>query len=84
MGGGEDLPFMAWMYRNRFAWRHQLKEFRQAYKAVAVDLRGYGFSDAPVGSEHYQRDCLLEDIRGVIEALGTDEKKNGEWELWCW
>ncbi|XP_032065270.1 epoxide hydrolase 3 [Thamnophis elegans] len=60
-----------------FTWRHQLKEFSQAFKVVALDLKGYGLSDAPLAWECYQRDIILEDIQDVIKALGSSEKDGG-------
>lgn len=59
---------------HRFSWRHQLKEFSQAFKVVALDLKGYGLSDAPLAWECYQRDIILEDIQDVIKALGSSGK----------
>jgi epoxide hydrolase 4 len=53
-----------------YSWRHQISEFSQDYKVVAVDLRGYNESDKPIERNAYQISILVEDIRGVIEALG--------------
>lgn len=63
----------------RFSWRHQLKEFSRAFKVVALDMKGYGLSDAPLAWECYQRDVILEDIQGVIKALGSNGK-DGEFK----
>ncbi len=55
-----------------WAWRDQLPELaRTGYRAVALDLRGYGGSDrAPTGYEPY---TLTADIAGAIRALGRAE-----------
>ena len=41
---------------------------------MAADLRGYGGSDAPEGVENYRLPELIEDIRGLIPALGMSIK----------
>eukprot|EP00058_Branchiostoma_floridae_P021392 XP_002606882.1 hypothetical protein BRAFLDRAFT_60330 [Branchiostoma floridae] len=60
-----------------YSWRHQLKEFRNSYRVVAPDLRGYatyyvdiatengGFSLAEGNVSH-----LTNDVQELIEALG--------------
>jgi pimeloyl-ACP methyl ester carboxylesterase len=52
-----------------WAWRHQLTALRDAgYRAVAVDLRGYGDSDKP--PRGYDGWTLAGDVAGLIKALG--------------
>jgi pimeloyl-ACP methyl ester carboxylesterase len=52
-----------------WAWRHQLTALAEAgYRAVAVDLRGYGDSDKP--PRGYDGWTLSGDVAGLIKALG--------------
>jgi pimeloyl-ACP methyl ester carboxylesterase len=52
-----------------FAWRHQLLGLAErGYRAVAVDLRGYGDSDKP--PRGYDLWTLAGDVAGLVPALG--------------
>ncbi|HEY0935830.1 MAG TPA: alpha/beta hydrolase [Trebonia sp.] len=52
-----------------WAWRHQLVTLAAAgYRAVAVDLRGYGGSDKP--PRGYDLITAAADVAGLIRALG--------------
>ncbi|MFF4413784.1 alpha/beta fold hydrolase [Streptosporangium sp. NPDC001559] len=52
-----------------WTWRHQLVSLPAAgYRAVAVDLRGYGASDKP--PRGYDLPTLAGDAAGLIRALG--------------
>jgi len=52
-----------------WAWRHQLEALAAAgYRAVAMDLRGYGGSDmTPRGYDPF---TLAADVAGIVRALG--------------
>ncbi len=53
-----------------WTWRRQLVALAEAgYRAIAMDLRGYGGSDHP--PEGYDPRTLSADVAGVIRSLGV-------------
>lgn len=60
------FPQMWW------CWRAQLPELAAAgYRAVAMDLRGYGASDKP--PRGYDTPTLAADVAAVVRSLGADD-----------
>jgi epoxide hydrolase 4 len=56
-----------------YAWRYQLPALAQAgFRVVAPDLRGYNLSDKPRGVHAYRMECLIGDVKGLIQTLGED------------
>ncbi|PGH47502.1 alpha/beta fold hydrolase [Streptomyces sp. Ru87] len=56
-----------------YSWRHQLPVLAAAgYRAVAVDVRGYGRSSRPEGADAYRMRELVEDAAAVVRALGEE------------
>jgi pimeloyl-ACP methyl ester carboxylesterase len=43
------------------------------HRVIALDQRGFGESDAPVGRRHYGINALVEDLSGVLRSLAVDE-----------
>ncbi|WP_280473132.1 alpha/beta fold hydrolase [Nocardia asiatica] len=69
-----------------WSWRHQLTGLAElGYRAVAVDLRGYGDSDKP--PRGYDGWTLAGDVAGLIRALGYTEATlvgHADGGLVCW
>ena len=69
-----------------WSWRHQLSALKDAgYRAVAVDLRGYGDSDKP--PRGYDGWTLAGDTYGLIRSLGHTEATlvgHADGGLVCW
>ncbi len=56
-----------------YSWRHQIPALARAgFTVVAPDLRGYNESDKPEGVEAYRLGQIVEDVAGLIRALGRE------------
>lgn len=54
-----------------YSYRHQLRAVAAAgYRAVAIDVRGYGRSSAPLAIEAYRMMCHVGDNVDLVHALG--------------
>ncbi|MEN3306732.1 MAG: hypothetical protein V7603_2934 [Micromonosporaceae bacterium] len=68
-GTGPLILFLHGFPEFWWAWRHQLRMVADAgFRAVAVDLRGYGASDKP--PRGYDGYTMAGDVAGLIRALG--------------
>lgn len=69
-----------------WSWRHQITELAEAgYRAVAVDLRGYGDTDKP--PRGYDGWTLAGDTNGLVRSLGHTEATlvgHADGGLVCW
>ena len=58
-----------------YSWRHQVDALAAAgFHAVALDMRGYGKSDAPEAIDQYTIFHLVGDLTGLLDAL-TDRAR---------
>ena len=57
-----------------FSWSNQMPALAaKGYRAIAVDVRGFGHSDAPSGVGHYGIAQIVSDLEALIDHLGLDQ-----------
>jgi pimeloyl-ACP methyl ester carboxylesterase len=57
-----------------YSWRHQLPAIASdGFRAIAVDMRGYGRTDRPVRASEYGNQTIVADLTGLLDALGEEQ-----------
>ncbi|MDP9166512.1 MAG: alpha/beta hydrolase [Actinomycetota bacterium] len=73
VGEGPLVLFCHGFPESWYSWRHQLQVVADAgFRAVAMDMRGYGNTSAPEDIGAYTMSHLVGDAVGVVRALGAD------------
>jgi len=83
-GEGDDvvLCLHGWP-QHWYEWRFLLPRLAAAgHRAIALDLRGFGWSDAP--PDGYEKENLATDVLAVLDALGLERVKlvGHDWGGW--
>lgn len=82
-GDGDDavLCLHGWP-QHWYEWRHLLPALADRHRVLALDLRGFGWSDAP--SDGYEKEALADDVLAVLDELGIERVKlvGHDWGGW--
>lgn len=70
--GGRPLVLVHGWPQHFGMWREIAEALVADHHVIAVDLRGHGWSDAPAGTESYDKRVLAGDLEGFVRALGLD------------
>ncbi|BBZ26145.1 epoxide hydrolase [Mycolicibacterium madagascariense] len=74
VGEGPLVLFCHGFPESWYSWRHQLDAVANAgFRAVAMDMRGYGGTTAPEQIGAYSMSHLVGDTVGVVAALGAEQ-----------
>ncbi|KFB46802.1 AGAP011970-PA-like protein [Anopheles sinensis] len=74
--GSSSKPLMLFLHDVPdfwYTWRHQLQEFSKDYWTVALDLPGFGRSEAPRNASTYRLSNLARTVCELIETLGKKD-----------
>ncbi|HET9676241.1 MAG TPA: alpha/beta hydrolase [Solirubrobacterales bacterium] len=82
-GSGEDvvLCLHGWP-QHWYEWRHLMPALADRHRVIALDLRGFGWSDAPPSG--YEKEELASDVLAVLDELGIEQVKlvGHDWGGW--
>jgi pimeloyl-ACP methyl ester carboxylesterase len=81
-GAGEPVVLVHGWPQHWWMWRHVVPRLAPHARLVMVDLRGFGWSDAPPGA--YDKQTLADDLLAVLDALGLERVRlmAHDWGAW--
>jgi pimeloyl-ACP methyl ester carboxylesterase len=74
LAGDEAAPALLLLHgwpQNWWLWRAIIPALAPHFRVIAPDLRGHGWSDAPVGG--YEKEQLASDVFALLDALGVTQ-----------
>ena len=72
-GAGVPLVFVHEFAGDAQSWHLQVRFFARRYRTIAFNARGYPPSDVPTDGSAYSQDHAVDDIRGLLDALGIED-----------
>lgn len=82
-GSGEDvvLCLHGWP-QHWYEWRRLMPALAARHRVLALDLRGFGWSEAP--KDGYEKENMADDVLAVLDELGIDRVKlvGHDWGGW--
>jgi pimeloyl-ACP methyl ester carboxylesterase len=82
-GSGEDvvLCLHGWP-QHWYLWRRVMPALADRHRVLALDLRGFGWSDAP--RHGYEKENMASDVLAVLDELGLERVKliGHDWGAW--
>jgi pimeloyl-ACP methyl ester carboxylesterase len=69
-GAGDPIVLVHGWPQHWWMWRHVVPLLAPHARLVMLDLRGFGWSDAPPGP--YDKQTLADDLLAVLDALGLE------------
>jgi len=69
-GDGPPLVLVHGWPQHWWAWRKVIPRLAERYRVLAIDLRGWGWSDAPPGP--YDKQTFADDLLGFLDAENID------------
>ncbi len=81
-GGGDPIVLVHGWPQHWWIWRHVVPLLAPHARLVMLDLRGFGWSDAPPGA--YDKQALADDLLAVLDALGLERVglMGHDWGAW--
>jgi pimeloyl-ACP methyl ester carboxylesterase len=81
-GSGDPVVLVHGWPQHWWMWRHVVPLLAPHARLVMIDLRGFGWSDAPPGG--YDKQTLADDVLAVLDALGLDRVRlmAHDWGAW--
>ncbi|MBN1664545.1 MAG: alpha/beta fold hydrolase [Deltaproteobacteria bacterium] len=71
-GQGSTIIFLHGFTGSHQDWRYQTAAIEDRYRAIALDLRGHGQSEAPTSEAEYSIYLNCADVLGLLDGLGID------------
>jgi pimeloyl-ACP methyl ester carboxylesterase len=82
-GEGDDvvLCLHGWP-QHWYEWRHLMPALADRHRVIAMDLRGFGWSEAP--ADGYEKENMADDVLAVMDELGLERVKlvGHDWGGW--